>query len=182
MEKSNFYIRKNKALKDSALDLLPSYRMQLTDAMRIFCILTLMSFMCNIYLLTQSVGVMMNSLSLTGFFVSVMALWLYMKYIPVFLKTGEKTDFYIGAFLEYLIVTIGFSPLYLYVFVELKWQMLNKYGFECLFLFNSYTNWLLVSLAFLTVSCIYWLIMHLMQKESKIFCLLEKKKKELYEI
>ena len=89
---------------------------------------------------------------------------------------------YIGAFLEYLIVTIGFCPLYLYLFVELKWFMLNKYGWDCLFLFNTYTNWLLAGMAFATISCVYWLIVHLIQKESKMFYLLEKKKKEIYEL
>jgi hypothetical protein len=105
-----------------------------------------------------------------------------MRFMPIFLKAGDKTDFYIGAFLEYLIVTIGFCPLYLYLFVELKWFMLNKYGWDCLFLFNTYTNWLLAGMAFATISCVYWLIVHLIQKESKMFYLLEKKKKEIYEL
>ena len=178
MERNSFDIWKTKALTDSALDLLPSYKMQLTDAMVIFCIMNLSSLVCNVYLQTQSVGVMMNALSFIGITISCIALWLYMRFMPIFLKAGDKTDFYIGAFLEYLIVTIGYSPLYLYLFVELKWFMLNKYGCDCLFLFNTYTNWLLAGMAFATISCVYWLIVHLIQKESKMFYLLEKKKKE----
>lgn len=154
----------------------------LADAMVIFCIMNLSSLVCNVYLQTQSVGVMMNALSFIGITISVIALWLYMRFMPIFLKAGDKTDFYIGAFLEYLIVTTGFCPLYLYLFVELKWFMLNKYGWDCLFLFNTYTNWLLAGMAFATISCVYWLIVHLIQKESKMFYLLEKKKKEIYEL
>lgn len=182
MGKTNFCIWKNKELKNSALGLLPSYKMQVTDSIVIFCILALMSFVCSIYLLTQSVGVMMNGISLTGMSISVIALWLYMKYMPVFLKAGNKTDFYIGSFLEYVMIIIGFCPLYLYLFVDLKWFMLNKYGWGCLFLFNTYANWLLVGMTFATISCIYWLIVHLLQEESKMFYLLEKRKKEIYEL
>ena len=182
MERNSFDIWKTKALTDSALDLLPSYKMQLTDAMVIFCIMNLSSLVCNVYLQTQSVGVMMNALSFIGITISGIALWLYMRFMPIFIKAGDKTDFYIGAFLEYLIVTIGCCPLYLYLFVELKWFMLNKYGLDCLFLFNTYTNWLLAGMAFATISCVYWLIVHLIQKESKMFYLLEKRKKEIYEL
>lgn len=182
MEKFNFCFWQNETLKGSALDLLPSYKMQVTDSILISCILILISFVCSVYLLTQSIGIMVNSISMTGMCFSVIAICLHLKYMPVFLKCGNKTDFYIAALFEYLIVTIGFCPLYLYLFVELKWFMLNKYGWDCLFLFNTYINWLLAGMAFTTISCIYWLIVHLIQKESKMFYLLEKKKKEIYEL
>ena len=168
-------------LCNSSLRLLPSFRLQIKDSLLIFAIMTFISFLSNANLVMISneeiaLGVSVCSL------MTVLGLYLYLRFMPVFLKSGDKTDFYIGAFIEYLIVTIGFFPLYLYLFVELKWFMLNKYGLDCLFLFNTYTNWLLAGMAFATISCIYWLIVHLIQKESKMFYLLEKKKEEIYEL
>lgn len=169
-------------LHNSTLKILSSFRLQVKDSLWIFAIMAFVSFSSDVHLTLSSnkIGI---TLCLAGCCVmSVLGLYLYVRYLPKILKTGDRTDFYIGAFLEYLIVTIGFCPLYLYLFVELKWFMLNKYGWDCLLLFNTYTNWLLAGMAFATISCVYWLIVHLIQKESKMFYLLEKKKKEIYEL
>lgn len=169
-------------LFNSSLRLLPSFRSQIKDSLLIFAIMAFVSFLSNANLAINS-----NKIEIALFvsgccFMTVLGFYLYVRFMPVFLKAGDKMYFYIGAFIEYLIVTIGFCPLYLYLFVEMKWFMLNKYGWECLFLFNTYTNWLLPGIVFATISCIYWLIVHLILKESKMFYLLEKKKKEIYEL
>lgn len=169
-------------LYNSSLQLLPSFRLQIKDSLLIFTIMAFVSFLSNVHLVIVSNNIKMILSVSTCELMSILGIYLYVKFLSKILKTGDKSGFYIGAFLEYLIVTIGFCPLYLYLFVELKWFMLNKYGWDCLFLFNTYTNWLLAGMAFATISCVYWLIVHLIQKESKMFYLLEKKKKEIYEL
>ena len=167
---------------NSSLQLLPSFRRQIKDSLWIFAIMAFVSFSSNVYLLVFSKRTEITLCISLCVLLLILGIFLYIRFLPTMLKTGDKSDFYIGAFIEYLIVTIGFFPLYLYLFVELKWFMLNKYGWDCLFLFNTYTNWLLAGMAFATISCIYWLIVHLIQKESKMFYLLEKKRKEIYEL
>lgn len=167
--------------KDSAIQILPSFRRQLNDAKRIFIILASAMIADDVYLLHISenhILILLVGSSLTSAILAVLAYW---KYLSFFLKSGCTLNFYIGATIEYLLVIWGFFPLYLYIFIEQRWAMINQYGVNCLFLFNTYINWLLPITLFLMVSCTYWLIMHLIQKGSKQFYLLEKKKREIYE-
>lgn len=167
--------------KDSAIQILLSFRRQLNDAKRIFVIFASAMIVDNVYLLYVSENCMLSLLVGSCLISALLAVLAYWKYLLFFLKSGCTLDFYIAATIEYILVIWGFSSLFLYIFVEQRWAMLNQYGMNCLFLFNTYINWLLPITLFLMVSCTYWLIMHLIQKESKQFYLLEKKKNEIYE-
>ena len=46
---------------------------------------------------------------------------------------------------------------------------------------DTYENYLIPISIFLMISFTYWLIIHHLKKESRLFYLLEKKKKEIYE-
>lgn len=167
--------------KDSAIQILPSFRRQLNDAQRIFVILASAMIVDDVYLLHVSENRMFSLLVGSCLVSALLAVLAYWKYLPFFLKSDCTLDFYMAATIEYLLVIWGFIPLYLYIFVEQRWAMLNRYGTDCLFLFNTYINWLLPTIIFLMVSCTYWLIMYLIQRGSKQFYLLEKKKREIYE-
>jgi len=167
--------------KDSALLILPSYRLQMKDANRIFMLLTIIVMFCDLMLLFQSSDWIMILFTSIGFLFSFVGIFAYRKFLPVLLRSDYDVDYYIYAIIEYLIVLIGVAPICLYLYVELQWNLLNKYGTDCLFLFNRYENWLIPISVFLMISCTYWLIIHYIKKRSRLFHLLEKKKKELYE-
>lgn len=166
---------------DSALIILPSYRLQINDANRIFIMLAIIVISCDLMLLFQSSNwKMIVIVSLCLLFSSV-GIFAYRKFLPILLRSDYDADYYISAIVEYLIVLIGIAPICLYLYVEQQWNLLNKYGTECLFLFNRYENRLMPISVFLMISCTYWLIIHYLKKESRLFYLLEKQKKELYE-
>lgn len=167
--------------KDSAIRILPSYRRQLNDAKFIFAILAMLMIASDIYLLVQSESIKVNIFVWGCLVAATLSIFAYLKYLPSFLKSESSRDFYLGAAIEYTFVMSGFCPLYLYLFVEQHWSLLNLYGTGCLFLFNRYINWILPSAVFFMVSCTYWLITYLIRKESKMYYLLEKKKEKIYE-
>lgn len=167
--------------KDSALIILPSYSLQMKDANRIFLLLTIIVMFCDLMLLFQSSDWKMILITSLGLSFSIVGLFAYRKFLPILLRSGFVADYYISAIIEYLMVLIGITPICLYLFVEQQWNLLNKYGTDCLFLFNRYENWLIPISVFLMISCTYWLIIHYIKKRSRLFHLLEKKKKELYE-
>lgn len=151
------------------------------DANRIFLLLTIIVMFSDSMLLFQSSNwkiLLIVSLCLLFSFVGVVA---YRMFMPVLLRSSYDTDYYISAIIEYFIILIGIAPICLYLYVEQQWNLLNKYGTDCLFLFNRYENWLIPISVFLMISCTYWLIIHYIKKRSRLFHLLEKKKKELYE-
>lgn len=167
--------------KDSALQVLPSFRLQYHDANRIFAILSVFVILINLYLLSQSDSWVIALLMSATLLICILSIIAYWRYLPVLLKSNSGAIFYVGATVEFVGVLIGIIPLCLYLFVEQNWILLNKYGIKCLFLFNNYENWLLPASVFLMISCTYWLIIYLIRKESKLFYHLEKKKKELNE-
>ena len=167
--------------KDSALLILPSYNLQMRDANRIFILLTIIVMFSDLMLLFQSSDWKMILITSLGLIFSFVGIFAYRKFLPILLRSDYDGDYYIGAIIEYLMVLIGIAPICLYLFVEQQWNLLNKYGTDCLFLFNRYENWLIPFSVFLMISCTYWLIIHYIKKGSRLFHLLEKKKKELYE-
>lgn len=167
--------------KDSALKILPSYRLQMKDANWIFSILAVFVMSGDMMLLFQSTNwlvILMVSLSVL---LGLLSIFAYKKFLPILLKSDNNSDYYISAIIEYFFILIGIVPICLYLFVDQQWKLLNKYGTDCLFLFNRYENWLIPISIFLMISCTYWLIIHYIKKESRLFHLLEKKKKEIYE-
>ena len=167
--------------RDSALLILPSYSLQMKDANRIFILLTIIVMSCDLMLLFQSSDWKMILFTSFGLLFSIVGILAYRKFLPILLKSGFDADYYISAIIEYLMVLIGIAPICLYLYVEQQWNLLNRYGTDCLFLFNRYENWLIPVSVFLMISCTYWLIIHYIKKQSRLFHLLEKKKKELYE-
>lgn len=167
--------------KDSALLILPSYSLQMKDANRIFILLTIIVMSCDLMLLFQSSDWKMILFTSLGLLFSIVGIFAYRKFLPILLKSGYDADFYICAFMEYLVILIGIAPICLYLYTEQQWNLLNRYGTDCLFLFNRYENWLIPISVFLMISCTYWLIIHYIKKQSRLFHLLEKKKKEIYE-
>lgn len=167
--------------KDSALLVLPSYSLQMKDANRIFMLLVIIMIPSDLMLLLQSRNWKMILITSLGLLFSFVGIFAYRKFLPILLRSGFDADYYISAIIEYLMVLIGIAPICLYLYVEQQWNLLNKYGTDCLFLFNRYENWLIPISVFLMISCTYWLIIHYIKKRSRLFYLLEKKKKELYE-
>ena len=167
--------------KDSALVILPSYRLQMKDANRIFLLFAIIVLACDIMLLFQSDNWVITTAMALCISFGLIGFFAYRNLLPILLKSDYVADFYIGAIIEYVIVLIGIAPICLYLYVEQQWRLLNKYGTDCLFLFNRYENWLMPVSVFLLISCTYWLIIHYIKKRSRLFHLLEKKKKEIYE-
>lgn len=167
--------------KDSALLILPSYSLQVKDANRIFLLLVIIVLACDLMLLYQSSDWKMILFTSIGLLFSIVGIFAYIKFLPILLKSGFDADYYISAIIEYMMVLIGIAPICLYLYVEQQWNLLNRYGTDCLFLFNRYENWLIPISVFLMISYTYWLIIHYIKKRSRLFHLLEKKKKELYE-
>lgn len=167
--------------KDSALLILPSYRLQIKDANRIFSILSAIVTLSNIMLLSQSNNWKITLWVALALVFGLLAIFVYRKFLSVLLKFGYNGDYYLSAIIEYLFVLIGISPICIYLFVEQQWGLLNQYGTECFVLFNTYENYLIPISIFLMISCTYWLIIHNIKKEGRLFYLLEKKKKEIYE-
>ena len=167
--------------KDSALLILPSYSLQMKDANRIFMLLAIIVMSSDLILLFQSSNWRMILTTSLGLLFSFVGIFAYRKFLPVLLRSGSDGDYYISAMIEYLMVLIGIAPICLYLYVEQQWNLLNKYGTNCLFLFNRYENWLIPISVFLMISCTYWLIIHYIKRRSGLFYLLEKKKKEIYE-
>ena len=167
--------------KDSALLILPSYRLQIKDANRIFLLLVIIVMFSDFMLLFQSSNWKMILIVSSCLLFSFIGIFAYRKFLPILLRSDYDADYYISAIIEYIIVLIGIAPICLYLYVEQQWNLLNRYGTDCLFLFDRYENWLLPISVFLMISCTYWLIIHYIKKRSRLFHLLEKKKKELYE-
>lgn len=167
--------------KDSALLILPSYRLQIKDANRIFSILSAIVTLSNIMLLSKSSNWKIIVWVVLAIAFGLVAILVYRKFLSVLLKSTYSGDYYLSAIIEYLFVLIGISPICIYLFVEQQWGLLNQYGTECFILFNTYENYLIPISIFLMISCTYWLIIHHIKKEGRLFYLLEKKKKEIYE-
>lgn len=167
--------------KDSALQLLPTYRLQYKDANRIFAIMSCFVILINLYLLFQSSSRVMTILMSFALFICFSAIFVYWKYLPTILKLNNDAYFYAATTIEFICILIGIAPLCIFLFVEQQWELFNRYGINCLFLFNIFENWLLPVSVFLMVSTTYWLIIYNIKKESNLFYQLEKKKKELYE-
>ena len=167
--------------KDSVLLILPSYRLQIKDANRIFSILSAIVMLSNIMLLCQSNNRKIIFWVAMAVVFGLLAIFVYRKYLFVLLKSTYNGDYYLGAIIEYLFVLIGISPICIYLYVEQQWDLLNQYGTECFILFNTYENYLIPISIFLMISFTYWLIIYHLKKEGRLFYLLEKKKKEIYE-
>ena len=167
--------------KGSALLILPSYRLQIKDANRIFLLLVIIVMFSDFMLLFQSSNWQMILIVSSCLLFSFIGIFAYRKFLPILLRSDYDADYYISAIIEYIIVLIGIAPICLYLYVEQQWNLLNRYGTDCLFLFDRYENWLLPISVFLMYSFTYWLIIHYIKKRSRLFYLLEKKKKELYE-
>lgn len=167
--------------KDSALIVLPSYHLQMKDANRIFSLLVIIVLACDIMLLLQSNNWKIIIVISFCILFSLTGIIAYRKFLTILLRSGYNAGYYISAVIEYLIVLMGIAPICIYLYVEQQWSLLNKYGKDCLFLFNRYENWLIPISVFLMISCTYWLIIHYIKKESRLFFLLERRKKELYE-
>ena len=162
--------------KDSALVILPSYRLQMKDANRVFLLLVIIVMFSDFMLLFQSSNWKMILIVSSCLLFSFVGIFAYRKFLPILLRSDYDADYYISAIIEYII-----APICLYLYVEQQWNLLNRYGTDCLFLFNRYENWLLPISVFLMYSFTYWLIIYYIKKRSRLFHLLEKKKKELYE-
>lgn len=167
--------------RDSALLILPSYSLQMKDANRIFVLLAIIVMFSDLMLLFQSSNWKMILIVSSCLLFSFVGIFAYRKFLPVLLRSDDDGDYYISAIIEYLMVLIGIAPICLYLYVEQQWNLLNRYGTDCLFLFNRYENWPIPISVFLMISCTYWLIIHYIKKQSRLFHLLEKKKKEIYE-
>lgn len=167
--------------KDSALLVLPSYRLQMKDANRIFSILAVFVMLGDLMLLFQSANWMVILLVSLSLFLGVLSIFAYKKFLAILLLSDYYFNYYVCAILEYFLILIGIVPICLYLYVDQQWLLLNTYGTDCLFLFNRYENWLIPISFFLMISCTYWLIIHYIKKESRLFNHLMKKKKEIYE-
>lgn len=166
--------------KGSAIQLLPSFKLQLKDAKIIFCIISLSILAVDLTLLLQSEGWMIAYM-LVSMLAGVLASWAIPWFLLSLLKSDYRLDYYIGASLAFVLVVMALMPVCIYLFIDEQWEIFNEYGTECFPLFNRYVNWIIPVAVFLMVSCTYWLIIHYIQKESMMFYLLEKKKKEIYE-
>ena len=167
--------------KDSVLLILPSYRLQMKDANRIFSILAVFVMLGDLMLLFQSTNWIVILIVSLSVLLGLLSIFAYKKFLPILLKSDYNFDYYISAIIEYFLILIGIAPVCLNLYVDQQWELLNKYGTDCLFLFDRYENWLIPISVILMISCTYWLIIHYIKKESRLFNRLEKKKKELYE-
>ena len=165
----------------SALYLLPSFYRQVSDAITIMIVMGSLVVSMDIIVCTKSNDSLQFLWAFSAAIAYIgMAYCLY-KYFPTILKKGSKDDYIILSIIGYVFYLYALSPICLYVFVEQQWGLFGKYGSDCLFLFDTYTNWLLPSSIVLMASVTYWLITLLIQQRSKTFCKLEKKKKSIYE-
>lgn len=165
----------------SALSILPTFRRQIYDSHRIFAIIAIAMFGCNSFLFHESHSALTIVMTLISLIFGILCIAAYCYFFKKLLKNGDSDDFYISVAIEYIMLCVGFFPLLLYLFVEQHWSMLDRFGVDCLFIYNRYTNWLLPFSVFAMISVTYWIIMYLAYKESTMFYLLEKKKKEIYE-
>lgn len=166
---------------DSALLILPSYRLQMKDANRIFSILAVFVMLGDMMLLFQSTNRMVILIISLSILLGLLSIFAYKIFLPILLISDYNSDYYICAIIEYFLILICIAPICLYLYVDQQWKLLNKYGTDCLSLFNRYENWLIPISVLLMISCTYWLIIHHIKKEGRLFYLLEKKKKEIYE-
>ena len=180
-EKFDYQDSKVKMKKDSALQILSSYRLQYRDANCIFLILSAIVMLIDLYLLITSDSLLIVLLMSFTILLCLSAIFSYQKFLPLLLKSNSNVKFYIGSAIEYACIMIGVAPICVYLYVEQQWGVFNKYGAKCFFLFNYFENWLLPISIFMMASYTYWLIIYYVKKESTLFYHLEKKKKELYE-
>lgn len=166
--------------KDSAIQLLPTYKLQLKDVKVIFCIISWSILAVDLALLLQSEGWKMILFMLVSISAGLLASWAIPRFLLTLLRSDKRLDYYIGALLAFVLVVVALMPVCIYLFIDQQWEFFNEYGTECFLLFNRYVNWIIPIAVFLMVSCTYWLIIHYIQKESMMFYLLEKKKKEIY--
>ncbi len=166
--------------KDSAIQILPTYKLQLKDAKIIFCIISLSILLGDLTLLLKSEGWKMMLYMLTSTGSGIVASLAIPWFLPTLLKSDYRQDYYIGALLAYILIAVALMPICIYLFIDQQWLLFNEYGTDCFKLFNRYVNWIIPVAVFLMVSCTYWLIVHYIQKESMLFYLLEKKRKEIY--
>lgn len=167
-------------MKDkSALSVLPAFKRQINDTKRIFTIMSFMMLGCNFYLYHESHSILTSCMTIFSIFVGILGIASFFLFLKTLLK-NRGSDFYISVTIEYLLLCIGYFPLFLYLFVEQHWGMLDRFGTDCLSIYNKFTNWLLPLSVFALITATYWIIMVLAYKESSMFYLLEKKKKEIY--
>lgn len=168
-------------MKDkSALRVLPTFKRQITDTNCIFAIMSFVMFGGNFYLYLESHSLLTICMTIFSIIVGTFGIVSFFLFFKKQLRNRDS-DFYISITIEYILLCIGYFPLFLYLFVEQHWGMLDRFGIDCLFLYNKFTNWLLPLSVFAMISITYWIIMNLAYKESTMFYLLEKKKKEIYE-
>lgn len=166
--------------KNSALRLLPTFRLQVGDANRIFAIIASFVLFCDLILLFQTEKVGMTIFMSISTICVLLAICLYVRYMERLLKHESKRDCFRGALIEYIAIVIGIAPICIYLFVDQQWKLFNKYGTECFFLFNHRENWIIPLLVFFLISYTYWLVIYNLKKESKVYSQLEKIKTEIY--
>lgn len=165
----------------SALYLLPTFYRQVSDAIIIMIVMGCLIISMDTIICFMSNGAFQFLWTLSAGIAYLSASYCLYKYIPTVLKKGSKDDYTILSIIGYVLYLYALSPICIYIYVEQQWGLFGKYGSDCLFLFNTYTNWLLPSSIVLMASVTYWLITLLIQQRSKTFCKLEKKKKSIYE-
>lgn len=165
----------------SALYLLPTFYRQVADAMTIMIVMGCLIISMDIVVCAKSYDILQFIWAFSAAIAYIGMSYCLYKFFPALLKKGSKDDYLILSAIGYVLYLYALSPICLYVFVEQQWKLFSKYGSDCLFLFNTYTNWLLPSSIMLMVSVTYWLTIILIQKRSKTFYKLEKKKKSIYE-
>lgn len=168
-------------MKDkTALSVLPTFKRQINDTNRIFAIMSFVMICCNFYLYLESHSLLTICMTIFSLIIGTLGIASFFLYFKKLLRNRDS-DFYISITIEYILLCVGYFPMFIYLFVEQHWGMLDRFGIDCLFLYNKFTNWLLPLSVFAMISVTYWIIMHLAFKESTMFYLLEKKKKEIYE-
>ena len=169
-------------MKDkSALSILPTFRRQINDTNRIFTVSAIAMLRCNIILFHKSHSVMTVAVTVMALTVGILTIVAYCLFFKKLLRNGNASCYYLYTVIEYVLLFLAYTPLFLYLFVEQHWNMLDRFGTDCLFLYNRYINWLLPISSFAMISVTYWIIMCLAYKGSTMFYLLEKRKKEIYE-
>ena len=165
----------------SALYLLPTFYRQVSDAIIIMIVMGCLIISMDTIICAKSNGAFQFLWAFSAAIAYIGMSYCLYKYIPTMMKKGSKDDYTILSIIGYVLYLYALSPICLYIYVEQQWGLFEKYGSDCLFLFNTYTNWLLPSSIVLMASVTYWLITLLIQQRSKTFCKLEKKKKSIYE-
>lgn len=165
----------------SALYLLPTFYRQVADAIIIMIVMGCLIISMDMIVCAKSNDIFQFLWTLSAAITYLGMSYCLYKYIPTTLKKGSKDEYLTLSIIGYASYLYALSPVCLYIFVEQQWNLFGKYGSDCLFLFNTYTNWLLPSSIMLMVSVTYWLTIILIQKRSKTFYKLEKKKKSIYE-